>query len=163
VKGKKMGPYNGYTGRERNEKQAEWHDRVAKGLPAQPPGPCSICADPTVRLEPHTEDYSKPFLWEPPAEYALCAMCHKNKLHMRFANPVDWKTWKAHVRRGGWSTDLSKPDVKEEIASYRAAVRKGMAPDLKTLRPRALTGTEWWESLSMDRGSLTDLAARPRP
>ncbi|HXF25558.1 MAG TPA: hypothetical protein VN602_13610 [Gemmatimonadaceae bacterium] len=66
-----MNPYNGYTGKEREAKLRAQHARVKRGFPAHPPGPCSICQDPTAPVEAHSEDYSLPYLWEPPAEYTV--------------------------------------------------------------------------------------------
>jgi len=157
-----MGPYNGYRGRERDQKALARRRRRAEGLPAHPLGPCAICGDPTVLLEAHAEDYSVPYRWEPPAEYALCRTCHKNKLHKRFSNPSDWEAWKAHIRRGGHSSDLAKPDIAAELRAYKAALRKGTHFALRQLRSRAATGSEWWERVRMDRRSLTDPKARAR-
>ena len=157
-----MRPYNGYGGRERELKAAARRRRRADGLPAHPRGPCAICGDPTVTLEAHAEDYSVPYRWDPPAEYALCLTCHKNKLHKRFSNPSDWDAWKAHVRRGGRSSDLAKPEVVAELKKYKAARLQGAHYTLRQLRRRALTGAEWWERVRMDKKSLTDPKARVR-
>lgn len=157
-----MRPYNGYRGRERDEKAEARRRRRAAGLPAHPEGPCAICGDPTVPLEAHAEDYSRPYRWDPPAEYALCKTCHKNKLHKRFSNPSDWEAWKAHIRRGGHSSDLAKPDIAAELKAYKTALAKGSTFALRQLRPRVVTGSEWWERLRMDKRSLTDPKARAR-
>jgi hypothetical protein len=157
-----MGPYNGYKGRERDRKAGARRRRRAEGLPAHPRGPCAICGDPTVTLEAHAEDYSLPYRWEPPAEYALCRTCHKNKLHKRFSNPSDWEAWKAHIRRGGRSSDLAKPHIAAELRAYKAALKKGTPFALRQLRPPVMTGFEWWERVRMDRRSLTDPKARAR-
>ena len=158
-----MGPYNGYQGRERDRKAAARRRRRADGLPAHPRGPCALCRDPTVPLEAHAEDYSLPYRWEPPAEYALCRTCHKNKLHKRFSNPSDWEAWKAHIRRGGRSSDLATPDIAAELKAYKAARAKGSTFVLRRLRPRVVTGAEWWQRIRMDTRSLTDRNARARP
>ena len=158
----RMRPYNGYGGKERILKAEARRRRRADGLPAHPKGPCALCGDPTVLLEAHAEDYSLPYCWDPPAEYALCRTCHKNKLHKRFSNPSDWKAWKAHVRRGGYSSDLAKAEVVAELKTYKAALESGAPFTLRRLRPRTVTGSVWWERLRMDSKSLTDPKARPR-
>jgi hypothetical protein len=104
-----------------------------------------------------------PYRWEPPAEYALCRTCHKNKLHKRFSNPSDWEAWKAHVRRGGYSSDLATPDIAAELKAYKAARERGTSFTLRQLRPRVVTRSEWWERLRIDKASLTDPKARVRP
>jgi hypothetical protein len=119
-----MNPYNGYKGAEREAKSRAQHAREKQGLPSHPPGPCAICGDPDAPLEPHSEDYSKPYLWSPPAEYALCKMCHVHRLHARFRNPELWEAHKAHVRRGGYSSDLERSEVAAELAAFRAALKR---------------------------------------
>lgn len=158
-----MNPYNGYSGDERLAKLRAQHDREKQGLPRHPPGPCSICNDPNAPLEPHSEDYSKPYLWTPPAEYALCKMCHVHRLHARFRNPVLWEVYKAHVRRGGYSSDLKNPAVAAELAAFRAALQRKEYPRLRMLRPREFDGKEWWEKLSTDTQYLEDRATRLWP
>src|ERR1700682_1100607 len=105
-----MNPYNGFSGKEREEKLCAQHARERKGLPSHPPGPCAICRDPDSPLQAHDENYSKPYVWEPPAQYALCTKCH-SRLHVRFNNPDLWNVYKAHVRRGGYGNDLARPEV----------------------------------------------------
>jgi hypothetical protein len=158
-----MEPYNGYSGAEREAKLTARNQRAASGLPTHPPGPCSICHDPAAPVEAHSEDYSLPYLWEPPGDYAICRTCHRNKLHKRFSNPLDWEAWIAHVRRGGYASDLKKPAVAKELEAFKDAKRQGSTIELVRLRPRDFTGTEWWETLRMDTESLTDPSARPRP
>jgi len=158
-----MNPYNGYSGKEREAKSKAQHVREAQGLPSHPPGPCAICGDPNAPLEPHSEDYSQPYLWGPPAEYALCNLCHVHRLHARFSNAELWETHKAHVRRGGYSSDLKRPAIAAELAAFRTAFKRKECYNLQILRSRADTSDEWWEKLLTDPSQLTDSTARPRP
>jgi hypothetical protein len=158
-----MNPYNGYSGKEREAKLRARHGRKKLGLPIVPAGPCDICGDPTAPVEAHSEDYSTPFLWDRPAEYPLCRTCHRDRLHKRFTKPDMWETHKAHVRRGGYSSDLKRPEVAAELKAFRAALARGERPALRQIRTRRLAGSEWWELLSVDPGTLTNPAARPRP
>ncbi len=158
-----MNPYNGYSGKEREAKLRAHHARKRQGLPVVPPGPCDICRDPSAPTEPHSEDYSRPYLWDPPAEYPLCRTCHRQQLHKRFAKPDMWEAHKAHVRRGGYASDLEKPEIAAELKEYRAALQRGERISLRQLRPRPSTAAEWWEKLSTDPDTLTSPAARPRP
>ncbi len=158
------GWYNGYPWPERWAKHLERERLKAAGTLAQRPGPCSICADPDAAVEPHGEDYSQPYRWNPPAEYMLCRTCHRNKLHKRFSNPIDWLTHLAHVRRGGYSSDLKVPAIQGELKSFRIALRRGERRILPALRTvRAFATVEWWESLSVAAESLQAPASRPRP
>lgn len=158
-----MNPYNGYTGKEREAKLRAQHARVKRGFPAHPPGPCSICQDPTAPVEAHAEDYSLPYLWEPPAEYALCRLCHRDRLHKRFLKPDIWAAHKAHVRRGGYSSDVRRPEIVRELDAFRKAWRNGETLELRQLRPRIVPADAWWERLTTDPSSLTSAASRPRP
>ena len=158
-----MNPYNGYTGKEREAKLRAHHARVKRGFPVHPPGLCSICQDPSAPVEGHSEDYSLPYLWEPPAEYALCRLCHRDRLHKRFLKPDIWAAHKAHVRRGGYSSDVRRPEIVSELAAFRKAWRNGETVALRQLRPRVVPPDAWWERLTTDPSSLTSVAARPRP
>jgi hypothetical protein len=74
-----------------------------------------------------------------------------------------WEAHKAHVRRGGYASDLEKPEIAAELKEYRAALQRGERISLRQLRPRPSTAAEWWEKLSTDPDTLTSPAARPRP
>jgi hypothetical protein len=143
-KGVTVNSYNGFSGKEREAKLRAQHNRERMGLASHPPGPCAICGDPDAKLEAHDKNYSQPYAWEPPAQYALCHKCH-SRLHTRFHNPGLWEAHKAHVRRGGYSSDLARPEVNTEFESAR---RRNDLSGLKPLRARRLTGEEWWQSLS---------------
>ena len=108
-----------------------------------------LCGDPDVPVEYHTENYGHPYLWKPPAEFALCEHCHKHKLHKRFTQPGKelWLAFLAHVRRGGYARDLKEPGIKKEFADYRSG--KLAESDLRPLNTNARTGTSgWFETLA---------------
>jgi hypothetical protein len=161
----KKGWYNGYDWNERNAKLREMNRRIANGEQPRAVGPCDLCGDPQVPVEYHDEDYSLPYLWGPPALFALCRNCHRDKLHKRFARPTAWKAFLAHVRRGGYARDLKDPAIQKEVAACQAALERGVpAPDLRPLRPYKLpSGSEWFAALSLDAATLSAKDWRPRP
>jgi hypothetical protein len=156
--------YNGYSPEERNEKFKVLKRLLKTGAVGAALGPCALCGDPEVPVEYHSEDYAAPFLWNPPAMYALCRNCHRDKLHKRFWNLSSWDAFLAHVRRGGYARELVKdPTIKAEVRAYRAAIERGQHGSLRPLRRYAATvGQEWFANLRMDPGSLADSTARPR-
>lgn len=158
------GWYNGYDWGERNAKLKALKARMARGElePAQPP--CDLCGDPEVPVEYHDEDYSKPYLWGPPALFKLCRNCHRDKLHKRFTEPDAWKAFLAHVRRGGYARDLKDLAIKREVEAYQDSLAGGLSIELRLLRPYSgEPGAEWFASLSLDPVTLSGSAARPRP
>ena len=158
--------YNGYSPAERNEKFEVLLTRIASGEQPEASGPCMLCGDPSGPVQYHDEDYSKPYLWGPPALLVLCSNCHKDKLHKRFRRTsANWQAFLAHVRRGGWSSDLSRdPAIKREVADCRRAIEAGEPFELRPLRPyTAVVGTEWFANLRLDEASKSDPSARPRP
>lgn len=157
-------PYNGYTEKERRAKGEARAELLLSGVIPVHPSDCMLCGDPEVPVEGHSEDYSKPYLWQTPALYWLCRHCHRDKLHKRFSNPGLWKAYLAHIRRGGYARELRDPAIAREFAQFRAALKRGEAVSLRPIRSRpGLAVTEWWDRLTMDCTSLTDPAARPRP
>ena len=167
------GWYNGYDWKERYDKYKVMQRKIDSDE-LRPEGPCALCGDPTPEpysektFEYHDEDYSIPYIWEEPAAYVLCHHCHVYKLHQRFARPIAWQAFLAHVRRGGYARDLKDPNIKKEVDAYRAAIKHGdsvIAP-LRKIEGRTYTrviGTEWFANLQRDEASLKDRAARPRP
>ncbi len=117
------GWYNGYGWAERNAKLRELKRLVALGEVPAACGPCQLCGDPDVPVEYHDEDYSKPYLWGPPALFALCRHCHRTKLHKRFAQPSAWMAFLDHVRRGGYARDLKVPSIRREVAQAQRLLR----------------------------------------
>jgi hypothetical protein len=156
-------PYNGYSSQERAAKYRVLKRFWAAGEGPSHQGSCMLCGDSTSSVEPHSEDYAKPYRWEPPAMYWLCRHCHRAKLHNRFSDPIGWEAFKAHVRRGGYASDLQRYGVRREVERYRDALVAGKPGELPKLResPEA-HGTPWWELLSVDERTLTDRSARPR-
>lgn len=158
------GWYNGYNWNEREAKLKELKRRIANGQQSSAQGPCNLCGDPDVPVEYHDEDYSQPYLWGPPALFALCRNCHRDKLHKRFTRPVAWQAFLAHVRRGGYARELRHPEVKKEVARYQAAIERGEVASLKQLRPyNQIPGKEWFAALPLDPATMTSKSARPRP
>lgn len=155
--------YNGYSPAERRAKLQALKRLAAIGEVPPPSGPCHLCSDAGVVVEYHSEDYAAPFLWTPPAAYVLCQHCHRQKLHKRFAKPDLWAAFLAHVRRGGYASDLKKPEVKREVERAQAAIRKGEKPSLASLRPYSrVAGGEWFGALTLDPRSLENQENRPR-
>jgi hypothetical protein len=162
--------YNGYSWPERMAKYEEMLRRFKTGELGKPQGPCRLCGDPgspagEVEFEYHDEDYSKAYSWAEPAAFVLCRHCHQRKVHMRFAQPIAWKAYLAHVRRGGYARDLQRPDVDSELDNYRRALKSdATTPTLKQLRPyAAIVGEEWFSSLTLDWNAMLMPASRPRP
>jgi hypothetical protein len=123
-------------------------------------GSCDMCADPEHPVAPHSEDYSEPYLWERPAEYALCSTCH-GRLHKRFKNAVAWNSYKLHIKRGGYSHDLKNPSIADEVRKLTHAAEVQEHFELQQLRP-FVQGDLWWDKLSVDLASKTAGWARPR-
>lgn len=157
------GWYNGYPWKEREAKfEVLKLKQSSKELIAA--GPCALCGDSNADFEFHDEDYSEPYLWVPPALYCLCRNCHRHRIHKRFAHPIVWTAFLAHVRRGGYASDLAKLEIKKEIEALKSALKKGEGIVLASLRPyKGRAGEEWFSQLTSDRVSLTSPSARPRP
>ena len=119
-----------------------------------------MCGDPNSPVAPHSEDYSEPFLWEQPAEYALCGACH-GRIHKRFKSPFAWEAYKHHLRRGGYGSDLRTPPVARQVSKLAKALEAGAGFSLEPLRPSPPADI-WWESLTSDPASLTEKWARKR-
>jgi len=154
-----MDYYNGYAPQERAQKLRAMHRLFPNHSHPCYVGPCQICGDRDCSVEPHTEDYSIPYLWVPPAEYAVCRTCHA-RLHRRFKAPFAWEAYKLHVKRGGYGSDLKKPPIAREIARLAKAIEEGAPFQLGSLRPIS-TSDDWWDRLTTDPASLTALWARP--
>lgn len=160
--------YNGYSGAERLDKFKEMNRLLAVGGLPKPIGACDLCGDSGVELEYHDEDYSIPYLWTKPAAYMVCHHCHVQKIHARFRFPHRWKAFLAHVRRGGYASDLYGEDVSPELTrEFEAcceAFKTGQPRTLKRLRNyRGDVGQEWFAQLSVAEISRSAPASRPRP
>lgn len=158
-----MNSYNGYSAKERDKKYQEYKRLRALGLTPPEVGPCQLCQDPATSVESHSEDYSLPYLWAPPAEYMICRSCH-SWLHKRFKQPAVWTLFKDHVRRGGFAREFASPAVRTERAGAITAAQQGLVFEWCLSGGRALrNGMDWWEHLTVAPESLTSAAARPRP
>lgn len=156
--------YNGYDGNEREKKFKALKKLVSKGELPPSAGPCMLCRDPHVATEYHDEDYSEPYIWGPPALLSLCRHCHRDKLHKRFWRHSSWFAYIAHIRRGGYASDLKDPIIKKQINACRKAIENNLSFSLPLLRPYTQTiGFEWFANLRLDPESLLDPSARPRP
>ena len=155
--------YNGYTSRERDKKYQEYKRRRLLGLTPPELGPCQLCLDPSAPVEAHSEDYSLPYLWTPPAEYMICRSCH-SWLHKRFKQPAVWALFKDHLRRGGYAREFASPAVRVERAAATSARDKGLVYVWTVWEGRApRAGLDWWEHLTVAPDSLTSATARARP
>jgi hypothetical protein len=155
--------YNGYSPKERDDKYKEMKRLIKMGqlLPAS--GPCDLCNDPNVPVEYHDEDYGHPYLWTKPTIYKLCRHCHRYKLHKRFKSPTNWSIFLAHIRRGGYASEIKDKEIDRELKLYKKALYAGLAFQLKILRAyKNVSGEEWFSNLRMDIESLEDPKARPR-
>lgn len=140
--------YNGYTPQQRDKKFKQLKALIASGTIPTASGRCDLCSDPDSPVEYHDEDYGEPFVWTPPALYCLCLHCHRIKLHQRFARPDAWHTFVAHVRRGGYASDLKNPEIKRELKKYRMLSKRNEKSSLVQLREyRYLGEREWFVNL----------------
>jgi len=147
-----MKPYNGYSGAERLAKFAIYKQLLVSGRLARPKPPCQLCSDRDCAVVTHSEDYSRPYRWRPPAAFVICRRCHL-ALHMRFALPLRWAAFKWHVRQGGYARNFSLGRVPTKLA------RK----ELRALTQARIDGQRWWEKLTLNKRALTAPWARPRP
>ena len=151
IKKQRGNSYNGFTPEERNKKYKTLQRLINEGLLTQATGPCALCGDPDSPVEYHSEDYSEPFLWTPPAMYCLCRHCHRDKLHKRFGRQIAWFTFIAHIRRGGYAKDLKDAVIKREVDAYRLALVNGDILILSKLRSyNLIVGEEWFSQLSFE-------------
>lgn len=152
--------YNGYTPQERNKKLREHHKRFPNRSHPYYRGPCHMCGDPDSPVAPHSEDYSEPYLWYQPAEYALCKTCH-GRIHKRFTSPYAWQAYKLHLRRGGYGSDLKSPGVGRLVSRLAKSLADGQSIPLEPLRAYPPSDV-WWENLTTDPAALTEPRARKR-
>jgi hypothetical protein len=154
--------YNGYTPQQRNKKLIALHRRWPNHSHPYYQPPCHLCGDPTAKVQPHSEDYAEDFRWEHPAMYAVCFHCHR-RLHSRFDAPASWLAYKAHLRRGGYGSDLKTPKTAGELTRLAKALEAGLPFSLSSLPRQAKhSGFEWWELLTTDPRFLDQPFAKPR-
>jgi hypothetical protein len=140
--------YNGYTPRQREKKFRKLKELIALGAIPPASGQCDLCSDPSSPVEYHDDDYGEPYVWTKPALYRLCRHCHRVKLHQRFARPLVWATFVAHVRRGGYASDLKNPEIKRELEKYHQMNGSGNQCSLVQLREYPHLGeSEWFVNL----------------
>ena len=158
--------YNGYSWKEREailheQKRLEKQGNIEPLSYLKKNPPCDVCADPKANGW-HSEDYSLPFLFKPPASFAVCTACHL-RLHKRFQAPHEWQVFLAHLSSGGYACEFTALYSKKQRDTWAAEVQVGKVPTLPKIRTRALSGTEWWLRITLDRESLQAAWARPRP
>ena len=80
-----------------------------------------------------------------------------------FLIPKNWYAFIAHVRRGGYASDLKDKHIKKEVNLYQKAADEETQFELKNLRPyNHKIGGEWFANIRMDIESLKDPNARLR-
>jgi hypothetical protein len=152
--------YNGYSRGERRRRFRALRQKRKVLFDAKNKGPCEICGDQKGPFDYHSEDCSWPYQR---SEYCLCRVCHLHKLHRRFANPISWKVFCAHVRRGGYGRETSLPAFKSELKSHQKILQSGFIPEPLELIPDRLPKKQrWWEGLTCDREVLARFDSRPR-
>lgn len=158
-----MNWYNGYSPDERNAILEDYHRKKRTDGFRFEGGRCAICDDPGSPPDSwHSEDYSQPFSFEPPATYVICKSCH-NRLHKRFNQPDEWRLFLEHLKRGGYGREFTEWYSLPQRRAWVETIRNGGSVDLPRGRPRSLTGAEWWLGLTLDPESLQAAWARPRP
>lgn len=161
-----QGYYNGYSWSQREaihheKRRLESLGELGELSYIREKRPCDICADPQ-RSAWHAEDYSQPFLFRPPAVYAVCMICHQ-RLHKRFVAPHEWRVFLAHVRSGGYGREFTALYSQEQRQEWITQAQGGKEPSLPVIRARSAGSAVWWERLSMDADTLVAAWARPRP
>jgi hypothetical protein len=146
--------YNGYKPSERSAMGRALYPASSR----QPP--CSMCGDPSpAKMQTHSEDYSKPYRWDPPASYPICSTCH-SRLHSRFKSPARWNSYLLFLRRGWFAREVSSKDLQRQAELGGAYPWRHLDhPSPTRVGPMAW----WWESLTLDAESLHSPVARPRP
>jgi hypothetical protein len=158
--------YNGYTWKQREAILRE-EKRLLKVGDLEPlaylfsKAACEICADPVAK-QWHSEDYSVPYIFAPPASFALCATCHL-RLHKRFNERADWLVFLAHIRAGGYGKEFTGLHSLAQRKTWQSQVTNSQPISLPAVRERTLDGSEWWQHLTLDPESLDAPWARPRP
>lgn len=159
--------YNGYSWKQR-EGILEEYKRLIRADTTQALGyllkksSCEICADSDSSIAWHSEDYSRPYLFSPPATFNICAVCHL-RLHKRFNQPREWLLYLEHLKSGGFGWEFVKLYSVHQRNAWIDSSSNGSHIDLPHIRRRHLTSFEWWLSLSLDPESLVAPWARPRP
>ena len=152
--------YNGYSPNERSRRFRSLRRDNKQPARDSLAGPCEICGDPNGPFDYHSEDCSWPYR---DGGYCLCRVCHRQKLHRRFANPSSWATYCEHVYRGGYGREAALPAIKSELKKYQKSIQSGLNPDrLEPIPNRAARKAGWWRSLTCDREVLARFDSRSR-
>lgn len=160
-------PYNGYSWEQREGilKERKSLERAGTIGPLSyllEKGPCEVCADTVGEIEWHSEDYSPPYSFSPPATLNICAVCHL-RLHKRFNQPHEWTVYLEHIKGGGYGREFVKLYPQRQRRFWIEQISQRLPVEVPTLRSRQLTGAEWWLRLTLDPESLVAPWARPRP
>ncbi|MBI3374983.1 MAG: hypothetical protein HY017_24945 [Betaproteobacteria bacterium] len=157
-------PYNGYPWKIRQAIIAPFNRARLEGGIQFSPRPCDMCGDPECPPDSwHSEDYSQPYLFDPPANYMICRVCH-SRIHKRFHEPPEnWLLYLAHLRGGGYGREFTKLYSLSERRTWAHELSAGRSVPLPMIRKRSPTGSGWWEHLTLDAESLIAAWARPRP
>jgi hypothetical protein len=156
-------PYNGYSWQQRSRIAPHYRKATGKASPFGNGEPCAMCGDPDrPPHEWHSEDYSEPFSYQPPASYPLCKPCH-SRLHKRFnADMGEWELFCLHLEAGGYGSEFSKMRTVEERRDLARQITSGAPINLPRIRDKE-AGPWWWRALTLDPESLRAPWARPRP
>lgn len=155
-------PYNGYDWRQR-ARIIPAHVRATGRRDPFVGAPCSMCCDPNrAAAEWHSEDYSEPYSFEPPASYPVCKPCH-GRLHKRFNAPAgEWQLFCRHLDAGGYGREFVQLHSVADRRALCARLVEGEAVALAFIRARR-SGDDWWSDLTLDPEALEAPWARPRP
>lgn len=107
-----MGSYNGFSALEIKAAFLWWLRECAKGR-RTPPTECMACGQDEGIIEPHTEDYSKPF-GAHIGRFGLCLRCRWFTLS-RFKHPDEWQDYCAMIRFGYRFEPLRRRNFREFI------------------------------------------------
>lgn len=152
--------YNGYSPNERSRRVRSLRKEHGTVRPISSAEVCEICGDPEGPFDYHSEDCSWPYRR---TGYCLCRVCHRQKLHRRFASPDNWATFCAHVGRGGFGRETAVPAIKAELKEYQKAIKTGLPPGpLEPILGRSNRKRGWWAGLTCDRQILARFDTRLR-
>ena len=141
--------YNGYSPAERNRRFRALRKEHGSAKAVTSSVICEICGDPSGPFDHHSEDCSWPYRR---GGYRMCRVCHRQKLHRRFASPTNWAAFCAHVARGGYGREAGLPAFKAELKNYQNAVQAGLSPEpLEPIPNREAPKAGWWLGLTCDR------------
>jgi len=155
-------PYNGYSWQQRARIMPAFRKLTGRTAPFEGE-PCAMCGNPDRPLnEWHSEDYSEPFSYQPPASYPLCKPCH-GRLHKRFnAPPGEWELFCLHLEAGGYGSEFTQLRGLSERRVLSEQIASGYKIELPVVRARS-PGSYWWRALTLDPESLVAPWGRPRP